>query len=60
MPEEKYTPERCEICGNLFRDINELIKHAENHFEDFKPKTETEKCPHCPKRFALTEIVNHL
>jgi len=32
IPDDKYTPERCEFCGNLFRNVSELIEHSATHF----------------------------
>eukprot|EP00347_Sterkiella_histriomuscorum_P014014 403362491 len=57
-----FRPEACPVCGSLFRDVSELIAHTDGHFnqQNASKKAETEKCPHCPKRFVLTELVNHL
>lgn len=54
-------PERCEVCGALFRDEAQLIAHIESHFqEQAKPKIETEKCPKCHLRFSIPELVKHM
>lgn len=62
VPQEPVrAPERCEVCGSLFREEAQLIAHIESHFkEQSQPKIETEKCPKCPLRFAVAELVSHM
>ncbi|TNV87394.1 hypothetical protein FGO68_gene889 [Halteria grandinella] len=61
VKQQQYQPERCELCGSLFLDQNQFVEHVSSHFEEqSKPKTETQKCPHCPKRFAITELPRHM
>ncbi|CDW91540.1 zinc finger an1 and c2h2 domain-containing stress-associated protein 16-like [Stylonychia lemnae] len=60
---DNFQAESCPFCGQLFRDVNELIQHTESHIipdKSSQKKAEVEKCPHCQKRFILTELVTHL
>ena len=51
------------MCKFESKDLDELIAHSETHFsapKETKPvSVETEACPVCRKKFAVTELVKH-
>jgi len=59
-------PEKCPLCDARFKDVVDLITHNEqvhnpkNQYKMPEKKVESEKCPHCNTRLAISELPTHL